>query len=62
LLFGAAVVNGLLAPPLIFIVLIVCNNPAVMGRHRNGRVLNFLGGAAALLMTLAAGALIVSWL
>ena len=62
LLFGAAVVNGLLAPPLIVIVLVVCNNPAVMGRYRNGRVLNILGGAAALFMTIAAGALVVSWL
>jgi hypothetical protein len=33
-----------------------------MGRHRNGRTLNILGGLAALAMFLAAGALIYSWL
>jgi Mn2+/Fe2+ NRAMP family transporter len=61
MLFWSAVLNGLLAPPLIIIILVVCNNRAVMGRHRNGLVLNILGGAAALLMTGAAVALIASW-
>ena len=62
LLIWSAVINGLLAPPLIVIILVVCNNGAVMGRHRNGRTLNILGGLAALTMFLAAGALIYSWL
>ena len=62
LLFWAAVVNGLLAPPLIVIVIAICNNAKVMGRHRNGRVLNTLGIAAAVLMTLAAGGLVASWI
>jgi NRAMP (natural resistance-associated macrophage protein)-like metal ion transporter len=61
LLFWSAVVNGLLAPPLIVIILIVCNNEKVMGAHRNGRLLNVLGVAAALVMGLAALALIASW-
>jgi NRAMP (natural resistance-associated macrophage protein)-like metal ion transporter len=61
LLIWSAVINGLLAPPLIAIVLVVCNNERVMGTHRNGRVLNVLGGLAVLIMTLAAIALVVSW-
>jgi NRAMP (natural resistance-associated macrophage protein)-like metal ion transporter len=61
MLFWSAVINGLLAPPLIIIILVVCNNRAVMGRYRNGVALNLLGGAAALLMTGAAVALIASW-
>ncbi len=60
LLLWSAVVNGLLAPPLIVIILLVCNNPAIMGKYRNGPVLNTLGGVAALLMTAAAIALLVS--
>lgn len=60
LLVWSAVVNGLLAPPLIIIILLVCNNRAIMGEHRNGPVLNTLGAAAAGLMTLAAVALVVS--
>lgn len=62
LLFWSAVVNGLLAPPLIIIILVVCNNAKVMGTHRNGLGLNILGIAAAVLMTGAAVALIISWL
>ena len=61
LLIWSAVINGLLAPPLIAIVLIVCNNPKVMGEHRNGRGLNLLGALAVLLMSGAAVALIASW-
>lgn len=62
LLVWAAVVNGLLAPPLIFIILVVCNNERIMGAHRNGRALNILGGAAAVVMTGAAAGLVLSWL
>ena len=62
LLIWSAVINGLLAPPLIAIILVVCNNPRIMGAHRNGRVLNILGGLAAALMTAAGGALVWSWL
>ena len=62
LLIGSAVINGLLAPPLIAIVLVVCNNEQVMGMHRNRKTLNILGGLGVLLMSGAAVALIVSWL
>jgi NRAMP (natural resistance-associated macrophage protein)-like metal ion transporter len=62
LLIWSAVINGLLAPPLIVIILVVCNNERVMGRYRNGARLNLLGGAAAVAMVGAAVALIASWL
>jgi NRAMP (natural resistance-associated macrophage protein)-like metal ion transporter len=61
LLIWSAVINGLLAPPLILIILAVCNNAKVMGSHSNGRGLNALGGIAGLAMTGAAAALIWSW-
>ena len=61
LLIGSAVINGLLAPPLIAIVLVVCNNDKIMGTHRNRRTLNILGGLGVGTMTIAAGALIFSW-
>ncbi len=62
LLFWTAVINGLLAPPLIVILLFVCNNPRVMGEHRNGWKLNLFGILAAVLMTFAGLALAFSWL
>ena len=61
LLIGSAVINGLLAPPLIAIVLVVCNNDKIMGTHRNRRTLNILGGLGVGMMTIAAVALVVSW-
>ncbi|HKO15899.1 MAG TPA: divalent metal cation transporter [Gemmatimonadaceae bacterium] len=62
LLIWSAVINGLLAPPLIVIILIVCNNARVMGEHRNRLAMNVLGGLAAGLMTAAAVALVWTWL
>ncbi|MBK8315276.1 MAG: Nramp family divalent metal transporter [Acidobacteria bacterium] len=46
MLFTAAVVNGLLAPPLLVIIMMISNNPKVMGEHVNGRMLNLLGALA----------------
>jgi NRAMP (natural resistance-associated macrophage protein)-like metal ion transporter len=61
LLLWSAVINGILAPPLIIIVLIICNNPKVMGSFRNGPTLNVFGSIAAAIMTGSALALIASW-
>ncbi|HEX6746451.1 MAG TPA: Nramp family divalent metal transporter [Longimicrobium sp.] len=58
MLFWAAVVNGVLAPPLIFVILVVCNDRRVMGEWRNTRALNVLGALAGLAMTAAAVALL----
>jgi Mn2+/Fe2+ NRAMP family transporter len=62
LLLWSAVVNGILAPPLIIILLFIANNPKVMGSFRNGWWLNAFGGIAAVLMTGSAIALLASWL
>ncbi|HET7465011.1 MAG TPA: Nramp family divalent metal transporter [Longimicrobium sp.] len=59
MLFWAAVVNGLLAPPLIAVILVVCNDRRVMGEWRNGRVLNVLGGVAGIAMAAAAVTLVI---
>lgn len=61
MLFGAAVVNGVLAPPLIVIILLICNNRKVMGDKRNGWLINTGGIAAALLMGAGAITLLISW-
>jgi NRAMP (natural resistance-associated macrophage protein)-like metal ion transporter len=61
MLLWSAVINGILAPPLIIIVLVICNNSKVMGSFRNGRTLNVFGGIAALIMSGSALALIASW-
>jgi len=62
LLLWSAVINGILAPPLIIILLFICNNGKVMGSFRNGWGLNTFGTVAAIIMTGSAFALIASWL
>ena len=59
-LYWAAVLNGVLAPPLLVVILLAANNPAVMGQQRNGVGLNALGWIAVAVMTAAAIALFVT--
>jgi Mn2+/Fe2+ NRAMP family transporter len=62
MLFLSAVLNGVLAPPLLLLVMLVGNNRAIMGARTNGPWLNALGWGATLLMTAAAVAFfLTSW-
>src|SRR2546426_3923748 len=54
MLFFSAVVNGILAPPLLVLVMLVSSNPKIMGEHTNGVWLNVLGWASAAVMAAAA--------
>ena len=45
-LFWTAVLNGLLAPPLLVLIMLVANSKQVMGKHTNGRWINLLGWVA----------------
>jgi Mn2+/Fe2+ NRAMP family transporter len=62
MLFFSAVLNGLLAPPLMVLVMLVGNNRSIMGEHVNGVWLNLFGWTATALMTAAAGAYLVTLL
>jgi NRAMP (natural resistance-associated macrophage protein)-like metal ion transporter len=53
LLFTTAVVNGVLAPPLILIVLLLTSDRAVMGSAVNSRPLAFFGWVAFVVMVVA---------
>ena len=59
-LLYSAVLNGLVAPPLIVVLLLICNNRKIVGKNANGWVSNTLGGLAVVLMSLAGGLLM--WL
>lgn len=52
------VVNGLVAIPLIFLVLRICNDPTVMGDRTNGPISNVLGWSAFVIIA-AVGAAVV---
>jgi len=54
MLFWSAIVNGLAAPPLLAIIMLVANNRKVMGKWTNTPLLNGLGWCATALMTAAA--------
>src|SRR5665811_1600839 len=56
----SAVINGLVAVPLVFLVMIVSNNRAAMGERTNGRLLNVIGWVTTIVMGLAAVGLILT--
>ena len=59
-LYWAAVVNGLLAPPLMVVTMLIARNPAVMGDLVMGRGLEFGGWLATVVMWLVAGTFLLS--
>jgi NRAMP (natural resistance-associated macrophage protein)-like metal ion transporter len=58
MLFYSAILNGLVAPPLMAIIMLVANNPRVMGARTNTPLLNLLGWSATALMSAAALAML----
>lgn len=60
MLFWSAVTNGVLAPPLIVLVVLLTSDPGVMGEHANPPLLRLLGWATAALMAAAGVAMFVT--
>ena len=60
-LFWSAVINGVLAPVLLAVMMLVANNRKIMGSDRNGPLLNLAGWATTGAMALAAAGLFVFW-
>lgn len=60
-LFWTAVINGVIAPPLLVLVMLVANNNKVMGDRTNGPFTNILGWFATVVMFAAAIAMFASW-
>jgi len=60
-LFWSAVVNGVVAVPVMAAMMVLAARPAVMGRFTLGRTLEVLGWAATAVMTAAAGAMFATW-
>jgi len=61
-LFWASVVMGLLAPPLMWIIMLAVSKREIMEEHTNGRWLKLLGWVTTAAVTLAAFALIWTWI
>jgi len=60
MLFWSAVINGLLAPPLILLVLLLTSSHKVMGKRVNPTLLKFLGWTTFGVMTSAAVGMIIT--
>ncbi len=61
MLFWSAVLNGVLAPPLIVIVLLLTSNAKVMGKRKNPRWLAVLGWITVAVMAAASCAMFATW-
>jgi NRAMP (natural resistance-associated macrophage protein)-like metal ion transporter len=60
MLFWSAVLNGILAPPLVVLVVLLSSDRKVMGERVNSRSANVLGWICAAVMTVAAVAMLVT--
>jgi Mn2+/Fe2+ NRAMP family transporter len=60
MLFWSAVINGLLAPPLILLVILITSDTKVMGKHVNSPLLRYLGWATFVLMVAAAIGMVIA--
>jgi len=60
-LYYTAVLNGLVAPPLLLMIMLVSNNPKIMKDQTNGRLSNIGGWITTIVMGLAAAALLLSF-
>jgi NRAMP (natural resistance-associated macrophage protein)-like metal ion transporter len=56
----SAVLNGLVAAPLLILIMLVSNDRAAMGERTNGRLLNILGWITTIVMSVAGLGLIVT--
>ena len=61
MMFWSAVLNGVLAPPLIVIVLLLTSSRKIMGARANPRWLSVLGWITVVVMTAATVAMFVTW-
>jgi Mn2+/Fe2+ NRAMP family transporter len=60
MLFWSAVLNGVLAPPLVVLVVLLSSDRAVMGARVNAPIASVLGWICAAIMAVAAVAMFVT--
>jgi len=60
MLYYTAILNGICAPPLLVIILLVSNNKKIMGKYTNGKWSNLLGWTITVIMGIAAIALLAT--
>lgn len=61
LLYYTAVLNGICAPPLLILIMLIANSEKIMGRFTNASLSNWLGWIIVAVMSIASIALLVSF-
>jgi len=54
LLYYTAVLNGICAPPLLVLIMLIANNKKIMGEHTNSKLSNILGWTITAIMSVSA--------
>jgi len=60
MLYYTAVLNGICAPPLLILIMLISGNKKIMGNHTNSRFSNIMGWIITVVMSLAAIGLLIS--
>ena len=60
MLYYTAIINGLAAPPLMVLIMLIANNKKIMGKYSNTVFSNFMGWLITIIMAIASIALMVS--
>jgi len=60
-LVWSGIVQGFSTPPLLLLIMLMTNNPRIMGNRVNGRTMNVLGWATTAAIFLASVGLVVTW-
>jgi len=60
MLYYTAILNGIAAPPILVLILLISNNSIIMGRHTNSRAANVVGWTITVIMGAAAVLLLVT--
>ena len=61
-LVWSGIVQGFSTPPLLLLIMLMTNNPAIMGKRVNSRTMNVLGWVTTGTIFLATIGLVVTWL
>ncbi len=60
MLYYTAVLNGICAPPLMFLIMLISRNTKIMGNHTNSKLSNIMGWIITAVMSIAAIGLLIS--
>ncbi len=61
MLYYTAILNGVVAPPLMILILFIANNKKIMGDNTNSKVSNIMGIIITVIMSLAVAALVFNF-